>query len=209
MVENLSALGKSDKILIGMFELSKLNKNKITVEDVSVKIWQMWPSEFCMRGYPQYPNVDIQKYITKLLDNNFITGGVYNYKITEKGKDYVKSLIEEKHQKSRKKGEVSAEEPRHIRSEISRIINSKVFKYYLEDTSAKFLESDFFEFLGTSARSLSTKDRNVFLTRYNTIIKDIIPYCDKIKDKDEYAKKIVKLWELLIKQFGNLLDKNK
>ena len=72
--ENLTALSKSEKILVAIYELHKIKTEKITVEDVAVKLWQLWSSEFCMRGYPQYPNVDIQKYITKLLDNNLVSG---------------------------------------------------------------------------------------------------------------------------------------
>src|SRR3989338_3742651 len=85
-------LNKSEKILMAIYELDKVKKNKITVEDVAVKLWKLWPSEFCMRGYPQYPNNDIQKHITKPFDNNWVTGGVYGYKLTEKGKSYVEEL---------------------------------------------------------------------------------------------------------------------
>ena len=205
--EKYSALNKSEKILIAIGELNKLGQKKITVEDVAVKLWQLWSSEFCMRGYPQYPNVDIQKYITKLLDNNLVSGGVFNYRITEKGKEQFESLIKSKNQKGVKKGEVSAEQPRYIKSEITRIVNSKVFRYFLENKEPQFLESDLFDFLGTSARSLSTKDRNVFINRYNTIVKDVISYCEKTKDKDEYSKKIIELWSILSKQFSYVLEK--
>ena len=202
-----SSLSKSEKILIAMGELDKKVKNKITVEDVAVKLWQLWPSEFCMRGYPQYPNVDIQKYITKLLDNNLVNGGVFNYKITEKGIEQFNKLIILKNNKNPRKDEVSAEEPRYIKSEITRIINSRVFRYFLDNKEPKFLESDFFDFLGTSARSLSTKDRNVFINRYNTMVKDVISYCEKTKEKNEYSKKIIQLWLILSKQFSHILNK--
>jgi hypothetical protein len=165
----------------------------------------MWPFEFCMRGYPNYPNNDIQKHITKPLDNNWITGGVYGYKITEKGKNYAKQLSTIKPIK--KKREIINEQPRYIKTEFTRIINSKVFKYYLQDKNIDFLESDLFDFLGTSSRSLSTKDRNVFLTRYNAVIKDVIPFCRKIAERDEEAKNIIEIWEILSNKFKDLLNK--
>lgn len=206
--EKYSLLSKSEKILIVIGELNKIKRNKITVEDVAVRLWETWPSEFCMRGYPQYPNVDIQKYITKLLDNNLINGGVFNYKITEKGKATFEDLIKIKSRLNNRRKEVSAEQPRYIKSEITRITRSKVFRYFIENKMPQFLESDFFDFLGTSARSLSTKDRNVFLGRYNTIVKDVLPYCEKTKDKDEYSIKIIELWAILSKQFSFILEKN-
>lgn len=62
-------LNKSDKILMAIEELAK-EKTKVTIDDVAVRVWKKYPHEFCMRGYPQYPNVDINKYVTKLLTNN-------------------------------------------------------------------------------------------------------------------------------------------
>ncbi len=205
--ENLTTLNKSEKMLVAIYELDKLKKEKITVEDVAVKLWLLWPSEFCMRGYPEYPNVDIQKYITKLLDNGLVIGGVCNYKLTDKGKEVVEKLKNTPKQKDQKKGDVSAEQPRHVKTEITRIINSKVFKYYLQNENAPLLESDFFEFLGTSARSLSTKNKNIFLTRYNAVIKEVIPYCRENQRRDEYAEKIIRLWDILSRQFGNITKK--
>ena len=195
-----NTLNKSEKILIAIYELDKEKKDKITVEDVAVKLWKIWPSEFCMRGYPKFPNNDIQKYITKILDNNFVKGGVFGYKITGKGITYAEQLkgvkIKEKDNKIR----------RQIESEYDRIARSKVFKYYSQDTKMDFLESDLFEFLGTSPRSLSTKDRNIFLTRYNSVVKDVIPFCKKIADKDKEAKKIIEIWEKLSDKFEELLN---
>ena len=188
--------------MLAIYELNEENRQKITVEDVAVQLWKMYPTEFCLRGYPQYPNNDIQKHVTKLLDNNLITGGVFNYKITPKGKNFVQEIMKKENVN---KENVSAEQPRHIRSEINRILNSKVYKYFLENPQMDFLESDLFEFLGTSSRSLTTKDRNVFLTRYNTLIKDIIPFCKSIKKNEDYAKKIIKLWEELQLKFEGVL----
>ena len=198
-------LSKSERILFAIYEIDKENKDKITVEDVAVKLWETWPSEFCMRGYPKFPNNDIQKHITKPRDNSWITGGVYGYKLTEKGRDYVEKLKGIKVKKSER--EKINEEPRFIKTEFTRIINSKVFKYYGQDKKMNFLESDLFEFLRTSPRSLSTRDRNIFLTRYNSIVKDVIPFCKKIANKDEEAKKIVEIWEKLSNKFQELINK--
>lgn len=198
-------LNKSEKVLLAIYDLTQEKKEKITVEDVSVKLWKLWPSEFCMRGYPKFPNNDIQKHITKPLDNNWIMGGVYGYKLTEKGRDFAEELRGIKIGKSERK-EIN-EQPRFIKTEFTRIINSKVFDYYSKDENMNFLESDLFEFLGTSPRSLNTRDRNIFLSRYNSVVKDLIPFCKKISDKDSDAKKIISLWEKIYSKFKDLLEK--
>jgi hypothetical protein len=76
---------KGERALYGIYLLFKEGKNPITVEDLAVKLWKLYPLEFCMKGYPEFPNVDIQKYLTKLKIYNLISGGVTNYKLTTKG----------------------------------------------------------------------------------------------------------------------------
>jgi len=89
---------KSLKILRAIYELDENKKeiDKITKEIMVVKAWEMFPSDFSMKGYPQYPNADISKYITALFRTNFLKGGFHNYKITEKGKNLIeKEKLEE------------------------------------------------------------------------------------------------------------------
>jgi len=201
-------LSKSDKALIVVYELEKKRKNngKITVEDVAVALWKKYPSEFCMKGYPQYPNVDIPKYITKLLNNGFINGGSFDYRLTVKGEEYVHNII------SKDKKEIvgiqeSAIPSRNIKSEINRILNSRIFRYYIENNEPKFVESDVFDFIGTSSRSLISHNKKIFLSKYNVITKDIIPFCEKYKEQDMNAKKILELWKLLYESFKGIIER--
>src|SRR3989344_178868 len=96
---------KSDKALYGIYLLSKEGKSPITVEDLAVKLWKLYSTEFCMKGYPDFPNVDIQKYLTKLFTNNLIKGGVIDYKITSKGSKMVEDIIKTSHDKEKRPSE--------------------------------------------------------------------------------------------------------
>ena len=198
-------LSKSDKALIAIYELEKQRKGtyKITVEDVAVELWKKYPTEFSMKGYPQYPNVDIQKYITKLLANHLIDGGVFNYIITAKGAEYAKSLLMEK---VTSKAQITNEIRRDIKIEIERILNSKVFTYYSTTHKPKFVESDLFDFMGTSSRSLMTHNQSIFLSKYNTIVKDVIPFCLHQKKNDERMELIVNLWQRLSEEFKTTIE---
>lgn len=200
-------LSKSDKALLAISELEKKRKigGKITVEDVAVALWKIYPSEFCMRGYPEFPNVDIQKHITKLLENNLVNGGVYDYRITPKGEESVRKLQMGKGKESGGIKETT-EFSRKINSEIKRILNSKVFHYFVETPNPEFVESDLFEFLGTSSRSLATHNRSIFIARYNLIVKDTIPLCEERKNIDKNAEKILKLWSLLLSKFKERIE---
>lgn len=196
---------KSLKILRAIYQLdkNKEERDKITKEMMIVKAWKMFPSDFSMKGYPQYPNADISKYITALFRANLLKGGFHNYRITEKG---IKFVEEEKLKKQPKKSLDKTKLPRYIEFEINRILTSKVFEYFSNDKK-DFLETDLFEFLGTSARSFKDSNQSNFLSRYNLVVKEVIPFCQKNKNLDNRLNKIIELWNSLQNKFLNLLKK--
>ena len=205
---NSSEATKSQKILKAIYELDKKSKEgeKITKEKMIIQAWKMFPSEFSMKGYPQYPNADISKYITALFRENFLKGGFYGYKITEKGKEF----IEGKNKKIQRDKVVSEKIriPREIGFEINRILKSKVFGYFVGG-GRDFLESDLFDFLGTSARSFKDSNQSNFLSRYNLLVKEAIPFCKKNEDASGKTKEIVNLWETLKDKFPDILKNEK
>jgi len=196
---------KSEKALYGIYLLTEEGKNPITVEDLAVKLWALYDKEFCMKGYPQFPNVDIQKYLTKLFTSNMIKGGVVNYKITSKGIQTVKSIIDFNKNEEKNLSESDASISRELRAEISRILNSKVYKYFINEEHPDFLELDFFEFLGTSPRTLHDKRNSNFLSKINLIRNDLVQYCKKNSSKDKDLKNILELWNILEPKFGGIL----
>ena len=196
---------KSDKALYGIYLLSKEGKSPITVEDLAVKLWKLYSTEFCMKGYPDFPNVDIQKYLTKLFTNNLIKGGVIDYKITSKGSKMVEDIIKTSHDKEKRPSESDVSISRELKSEIMRILSSKVYKYYVTEKNPQFIEVDFFVFLGTSPRSLHDKRNSHFLSKINLIRKDLVAYCEANKNKDENLKNILNLWKILNKKFGEII----
>ena len=86
---------RAEKILQVIYELEKKRKKgeKISKEIMVIKAWEMFPSDFSMKGYPQYPNADFSKYLTSLFRRNLLKGGFFDYKITEKGKEYVENRL--------------------------------------------------------------------------------------------------------------------
>lgn len=193
----------SDKILLAIYTLNKKHaeSGKITKEEMVVKVWEMFPEDFCIKGYPQYPNADISKYITRLFKENLLKGSFFNYVITSKGKEYAESIMPDT-KNDKKKIVISGS--REIEAEIKRIKNSKIFHLFLNGES-NFLESDLFDFLGTSARSLLDSNKTIFISKYNLIMKEVIPFCGKIKKRDPEAEKIILLSDILIQKFRDIL----
>lgn len=197
---------KGEKALYGVYLLIKEGKDPVTVEDLAVKLWKLYNTEFCMKGYPEFPNVDIQKYLTKLFTDNLIKGGVAGYKITDKGAKLVETLLQTAEGKEHSLSESDASVSRELRNEVTRLLSSKVYKYFLNDKNPDFLELDFFEFLGTSPRSLHDKRNSHYLSKINLIKKDLVDYCIKNKNKDENLKNILALWDVLYPKFGKVLE---
>jgi hypothetical protein len=202
-------ISKSDKALIAIYELDRAKKpeQRVTVEEVAIKLWKLFPSEFSMRGHREYPNSDIQKYITKLITNNYIKGGIYNYIITEKGEERARILLKIKDEE--KPADYPNQLKRYISTEINRIIRSNVFKYFSNTENPKLVNSDIFDFLGTTARSLKTTEKNgksTFEARYNLINNEVIPACRSLINTDSNARLILKIWELLQPQIKKLIE---
>lgn len=198
---------KSEKILRAIYELekNKKSKRKITKEIVVIKAWKMFPSDFSMQGYLQYPNADISKYITSLFRKNLLKGGFHNYQITEKGKRFIEERQIKLNGKQKNKTNIK-KTPRYIKLEITRILNSRVFTYFLRGEKG-FLENDLFDFLGTSARSFKDSNRSNFLSQYNLMIKEVIPFCKENLELNGKMEKIVELWYLLENELGDILKR--
>lgn len=204
MIAKKQELNMSDKILLAIYELNKKRTSgrKITKEEMVVKVWKMFPADFCLKGYPQYPNADISKYITKLFKENLLKGSFFNYILTSKGKEYAEGIM---HSGKSDKKKIVISSSREIEAEIKRIKTSKVFHLFLK-RETDFLESDLFDFLGTSARSLLDSNKTTFISKYNLIMKEVIPFCEKNKKTDPEAEKIVLLSDILIKKFRDILS---
>jgi len=197
-------LNASEKILLAICELDKKRKGgeKITKEDMVIKVWKMFPEDFCIKGYPQYPNADISKYVTKLFKENLLKGSFYNYIITPKGKEYAERISTGR----RPSNKEIISSSRQVESEITRIKNSKVFQVFLKGEQ-DFIESDLFDFLGTSSRSLGDSNKTHFISKYNLIMREVIPFCEKSKERNSEAKEILTLWNILLKKFGEIITK--
>ncbi|MGC8621859.1 MAG: hypothetical protein ACP5U0_08110 [Caldisphaera sp.] len=205
---------QTEKILLSFYSLMlRTEKKKIVLEDVAVAAWKDNPTEFCMRGYKEHPDVErIRRVLSKLVSEGYISGNVNGYKITEKGEIIANSLQNKESTKEVIPAIENAEASRKLRSEMLRLINSKIFREFLnaKATSKKIdlLESDFFEFLGTSPRSIgsSREKRLMFIPKYKFMTEEVLPFCKAHAEKDHNAALILELYKLLYDKFGNLIE---
>ena len=189
-------LSKSDKILLAMVSYQENNgsSKKMSVEDVAVKAWKLFEDDFSLRGYPNYPNADIQKYITKLFDESWVKGGVQNYLVTSKGLERA-GRLDSKYKKSSSSRNVR----REVEQEVSRIQKLKLLKEYEKNASINLRIPDFLKFLGTTSQILRAKDRNLFKTRFKLIDEDVMRFIEE--EEVSKSKQIIELWDKLKSKF--------
>ena len=159
-----------------------------------------------MRGYQEYPNMrDLERMLSKLRSEKQIKGNVYNYGVLPEGLKHVTYLLTGVIDNNNQ-AEASIAARRDIQQEIQRLLNTKVFNYYKKTQNIEPVESDFFEFVGISPRSLSPSgSQSAVPPKYSFLIDDVIPFCKKNAKQDSNLEMIVKLWEILLNKFGKLI----
>src|SRR3989339_286357 len=87
-------LSRSDKILFCLSKMSKGKKLKIKYEDLVVELFKKFPSDFHMKGYPEYPDSSdsIQRSLYTDKQKGLVL--VYNkvFSLTDAGLDYAKTI---------------------------------------------------------------------------------------------------------------------
>jgi len=207
------SLVQTDKVLLSFYKLTKFGKEKrLALEDVAVMAWKDNPTVFCMRGYKEHPDVKrIERILSNLKSNGFITGGVANYKLTDKGVLMAAGLEKGGEKKEHIKIVDSAEASRRVHIEIERLKTSRIIREYLEMKAKgkvlELLESDLFEFLGTTPRSIYDNKGKVFKERYTLMNSEVVPFCKKAGDADKFGVLITEIWSALLKKFDVKIKK--
>src|SRR5207244_261613 len=86
---------RPEKILVAMYELSHGKPAFLKYEDIVVKAFEMFPDEFALRGYKQYPDSsDIHKPLYgPLKRGGFIKSANKTFALTQRGVDEARKLV--------------------------------------------------------------------------------------------------------------------
>lgn len=186
-----SVLSKKDKILIVLLAMSKSKQLNLKYEDVIVLLFKTYPTDFHLRGYPEYPDTSNQAFYS-LRKDGFIQVRNKFVALTEKGITYAKQItkVQIKPQKfSQKLG-------RDITGEIEKIKNTDAYQLFITGEQDLIVDTDFFAYLGTTVRT----ERTDFRARIKTV-QDVI---ENIKGSDEY-KIIIDLHNYLFEKFKGVI----
>ncbi len=191
---------RPEKILIAMYGLSKGTDRPCRYEDIVVKAFELYPVDFQLRGYPQYPDSsDIHKPLYgPLKRQGLVRAANKMFSLTEKGLTKAKIFAHpEKSNNSDGVGRVT----RDVAREIERLKVTNAWRLFLEGHQDKILDTDFYVFLGVTVRT----ERNSFLGRARSV-EDAVKIAAKVDPQTAHLK-LEELSCFLFKKFDAIIKK--
>lgn len=191
---------RPEKILIAMYSLAKGTIQPCRYEDIVVKVFELFPADFQLRGYPQYPDSsDIHKPLYgPLKRQGLVKAANKMFCLTDKGLTRAKALTQIK--KDSQLGHVERI-TRDVAHEIERLQTTNAWKLYLEGNQNKILDTDFYVFLGVTVRT----DRNSFLGRLRSV-EEAVKIAAKV-DPQAVHIKLGELCNFLIIKFDSVIKR--
>ncbi|WP_093515559.1 hypothetical protein [Stigmatella erecta] len=189
-----------------MLKLSGGSTKPLKYEDIVVSAFEMFPDEFALRGYPQYPDSsDLHKPLYgPLKREGLIRAANKTFALTARGVEKAQQLIGaagDKLTKARDGNRMT----RDVQVEVERMLASAAFKLYVNGQRERVLDTDFYAFLGCTVRT----PRNDFLGRL-TATADAVSAAKKLKQPEpEAAALLAEAWAFLEKKFKPLVNRRK
>jgi hypothetical protein len=197
---------RPEKIILAMHKLSGGSTKALKYEDIVVRAFEMFPEEFALRGYPQYPDSsDIHKPLYgPLKRRGMVRNANKTFALTERGVEVAGILLAKLEGKPVKTASGDRMD-RVLGNEINKMLNSEAYRFFLNEQPAKILDTDFYTFLGCTVRS----HPNDVLGRVNLTDEALkeakrLAYPDK-----ENAAILNNVWKFLKTQFQKEIERVK
>lgn len=197
---------RPEKILVAMLKLSDGAAKRLKYEDIVVKAFQLFPDEFALRGYPQFPDSsDIHKPLYGTLKRSgMVRAANKTFTLTQRGVETARRLVGQAGQ-TLEQARSAERMTRDVSLEIERMLASAAYKLHLDGQAAKILDTDFYAFLGCTVRT----PRNDFLGRLDAT-EGAVNAAKHLQQPDpETAANLANLWTVLREKFDDLIDRRR
>jgi len=158
----------------------------------------MFPDEFALRGYPEYPDSsDIHKPLYGVLKRRgLIHAARKQFALTERGVETAERLV-----RSAGASLSDVRDPERLgrtdEAEVTRILQSAAYGLYLNGKRDRILDTDFYAFLGCTVRT----ERNAFEGRLNAVSAAIEAACRLSKPDPPTSNRLADLMSYLKRRF--------
>ena len=194
-------LSRLQKIIITLLQLGEGTHKQVRFEDIAVGVYKNFPSDFQLKGYPQYPDTGdmVHKPLySDLKKNGYVLSGNKYFSLTPKGVAYAAQLLS-----------VSPSENGHSvatvkltadqQKEIERIKDTKAVELFFSGKQDEILDIDFYSYLEVTVRT----NKYDFLGRLKTVEDAIL--ATKGKSGSLYEK-LIDCHQFLLEKFKSNVD---
>ncbi len=195
------SLSRGEKILLTLYEIANKSRTSIRYEDIVVRVFEKYPDDFHLKGYPQYPESGdlVHKPLYTYKKKGLIVAGNKMFALTEKGLVAAEAI---QNAVSGKEVSSTTRITRDVEKELTRISKTPGFKLFVENEADKIVDTDFFEYLGATVRTA----RNDFIGRLNTVTDAI--NATKNMENPLYLK-LSEYHDLLLEKFNDVIQYKK
>lgn len=150
-MQSSEPLSRNEKRLIVLHELSEVGRKTVKFEDLAVGLWKRFPSDFHLKGYPEFPDSDLHRPLYNFRMQGLLEVKEKVFSLTDKG-------IAEAEKAIKKSKGVTPEALTHKldrgdEKEIKRLQTTNAFHLFLDGHCEDIVDTDFYTFLGTTVRS--------------------------------------------------------
>jgi hypothetical protein len=194
---------RPEKSLRAMYRLSGGTPRSLKYEDIVVTALELFPDEFALRGYPQYPDSsDLHKPLYgPLKRSGFVRAANKTFSLTPRGLEEASRLASGAGKSPKKNGEAERM-PRDMQLEADRMLASAAFRFCASDQRSKVLDTDFYVFLGVTVRTPPAD----FEGRLRTT-EDVVAAAQRASyPSRDGAKQLAAAWEQLSEDHKRLID---
>ena len=197
---------RPEKILVAMLKLSDGTTKWLKYEDIVVAAFEIFPDEFALRGYPQFPDSsDVHKPLYGILKRRgLVRAANKTFSLTQRGVDAASRLVEAAGQ-SLEQARNAERMTRDVRLEIERMLSSAAYKLHLAGQDFRILDTDFYALLGCTVRT----PRNDFLGRLASTEAAVRTAARLGQPDQKSAETLEGLWIDLTEKFKALVERRR
>lgn len=194
MESSSRTLGRSDKLLLFLYEKGNGKQVKIRYEDIVVGVFKKYPHDFHLKDYPEYPDSGdmIHKPLYDAKKKGYLNAVNKVFSLTDRGFEYARQLST-----GGSVAETTSSDrlSRNTGVEFMRIKNLEGFLLFSKGEGHKLTDTDFYDYLGVTVRT----QKNAAIGRLNTV--DAV-YKELKSSDDALVAKVTQYHDFL-------MDKNK
>jgi hypothetical protein len=192
-------LSKEQKVLLALFRLWRDGKKKVRYEDVVVKVFEDYPADFHLKGYPQHPDSGdaVHKPLYDYRKRGMVSAAHKMFSLTPHGVSEAQKL------EGLERGKPVSPEPRHrlerdAEIEIERIKGLESFKLFCTSKRDEIIDADLFDYLGVSVRT----SRSDFIGRLETMKAAIAAVADTGRE-DQLFQAVQRFHDFMMERFSS------